>query len=255
MAEQTTYELTQREQGRANELLAQIQADGGLFAYDRATNEIKLDQKGQPVPVQLEPLHGRRRGPWHAMDGNGLIWRYAPRGSQKMPHRADGGGAPWRNNMVEMWGGGWRKVYATKPPVGQAPTGPFRYAKATIWCPISPGVNEHPNTTHMDWYQIEKGFKHPLAPPHEPDKTQAAIMENKEHTLDEAIYAYSLENQEIVQAAKAEGIKVKDVMENPTPAPVTRPKARKRKAKKRPKRSNRRPEPAPAGEPVGASEG
>ncbi len=243
MAEQTTYPLTQLEQDRADTLRAQIQADGGLFAYDLATAELKVDQHGVPIQVQLEPLHGRRLGPYHAMDGHGVIWRYAPRGSKKIPHRADGGGAPWRNNMVEMWGGLWRKIYETKPPRGQEPTGPSQYAKATIWCPVSPGVNEHPDITHMDWYQTEKGFKHPLSPPHTPDKTRVAIMEDQEHTLGEAIYAFTHEDPEIAQAAKEEGIEIGDVMAAPRTVAVIKPKARKRKAKKRPMRSNRPPEP------------
>lgn len=177
MDENRAYALDAREQRMVDETLEGIRADRGLYRRNRMTGEYVVNQQNQPIALPYEVLPGKS----HCIDNHGRVWRMRTSGTPMAVAGTRITGKPWTVDVVEMWTGKWRKV-------GQ-PDGSVRYAKHLIWAPVSPGVNEHPGTTHIDWYLNRKGFKHPLDPPDAPDKTDIAILENQEVADKDAIYA------------------------------------------------------------------
>jgi hypothetical protein len=159
-----SYALAPSEQRQVDEIKEQIAANGGLYLTDRDGNLVP-DGTGNPIPVDHVILRTRR----FLVDARGVVWRFFPEGAKKDPTLADGGGAPWRNNRVEMWTGQWRKV--------AGPDGETQYAKVLNARPIDKRINGHPGMTQIEWYRTVKGYKHPFDPPHAPTAEQMADLE------------------------------------------------------------------------------
>ena len=220
------YEFTPLEKNKIDEILGSIQMNDGLFKRDNQGGVLRQD--GQPLRLAFEVVYGKR----YCVDPRGRVWRYAAAGTPKMPGMPHGGGVPRRVNVIEMWTGHWRKMIG--------PDGIPTYAKNLIWCSVTPGVNEHPNITHIDWYTTSKGFKHPFDPPHAPTQAQLRVLERKASETDLIIYA------KIGEEAEAEGLDAKELqaasgIENPAAQPVP-PK---------PKRTNKRKKPNATGQQGG----
>ena len=99
------------------------------------------------------------------------MWRFFAEGTKKNPDSPDGGGAPWRNNRIEMWTGRWRRVIGSN--------GEPDYVKTLAARPIDKRINGHPGMSQIDWYRNVKGYKHPNDPPNTPTGDQVLAMEHK----------------------------------------------------------------------------
>ncbi len=161
-----TYELTEPERGQHEEITARITTHGGLYHVDRDDN-LLLDGAGNPVLLDYVVLRSRR----FLVDPGGVLWRFFAEGSAKDPGAPGGGGAPWRNNRVEMWTGRWRAV------VG--PDGAVGYAKQLTARPIDKRINGHPGMSNIDWYRNVKGYKHPFDAPHAPSEQDIRLLRRR----------------------------------------------------------------------------
>jgi hypothetical protein len=159
---ETRYELKPAEQRQYEEIVEGLELHGGLYRTDRDGNLIG-DAAGNPIPADYVVLRSRR----FLVDAHGVLWRFFPEGSRKSPDVPDGGGAPWRNNRVEMWTGRWRKVTGG---------GETTWAKVLSPRPIDKRINGHPGMSQIDWYRTRKGYKHPLEAPHEPSACDLAAL-------------------------------------------------------------------------------
>ncbi len=156
------YELMPAETQQVEELKSRIARHGGLFACDEA-GELLLDVAGRPSPLEYFILRTRR----FLIDHAGQLWRLFGEGSRKNPSAPDGGGAPWRNNRIEMWNGRWRKV---KDPNGQV-----KYEKALTSRPIDKRINGQPGISQIDFYR-SRGYRHPFDEPHQPSPQEVAAL-------------------------------------------------------------------------------
>jgi hypothetical protein len=151
---QTEYELTPLEQEDLKRIKDRIARDGGLYACDDM-GELLLDANHRPMPREFVILRGRH----YLVDPAGRAWRYFAEGTRKDPTTTDGGGAPWRNNRVEMWNGRWRRV------AGQ--DGKTTYEKVLLSRPLDKRINGQPGKAQLEWYIQERNYRHPLDAPHE----------------------------------------------------------------------------------------
>ena len=185
------YPLSPGEQKQYDLIKDQIATDAALYQTDADGNPI-LDGTGSPSPVDYVVLRTRR----FLVDAAGLLWRFLPEGTKKNPDAPDGGGAPWRNNRVEMWTGKWRKVIG--------PDGEVTYAKVLTARPIDKRINGHPGMPQITWYRNMKGYKHPFDPPHAPTTHEIKALEGQRVSTAVAVYA-----RMDAELAKA-GLDVKD---------------------------------------------
>jgi len=158
-----SYDLKPSEQQEYQQIVDSIDLHGGLYRTDRDGHLI-TDAGGNPVPADYVVLRSRR----FLVDAHGVLWRFFAEGSSKNPDAADRGGAPWRNNRVEMWTGRWRTITGGD--------GATTYAKVLSPRPIDKRINGHPGMSQIDWYRTVKGYKHPLDPPREPSAEDIAAM-------------------------------------------------------------------------------
>ncbi|NQU75026.1 MAG: hypothetical protein HQ546_01785 [Planctomycetes bacterium] len=170
------YDLTPAEQRQFDEIKDQIAAHGTLCQTDRDGNLV-LDRTGSPVPIESVILRSRR----FLVDNHCVLWRYFQEGTKKDPNATDGGGAPWRNNRVEMWTGKWRRVIG--------PDGEATYAKVLTARPIDKRINGHPGMSQMDWYRNVKGYKHPFDPLHAPSANEIKALEGQRAVAAAEVYA------------------------------------------------------------------
>jgi len=191
---------------------------------------------GQTVPVDHVVVRGNR----FLLDKHGTVWRYKPRGALFVD--GDPGQGVLRHNTVEM-AKGW--VHAV------GPDGLPTYKKKLSFRPISPGVNEHPRISTIDWYMQTKGWTHPHSPPHAPTQREIDILDRVRAQTVSAIYAKMgelakesdldvdavREADPAVQAAKLAAAAKPKVAGRPR-----RKKAAKRKATPRKRRTNRPPD-------------
>ena len=197
-----TYALTDGEQ-RHYEMLVEKQAENGgtLYVLD-GFGELEKDNKGNLKPREVIILKGGKQFKRHLVDTEGVVWRALPAGE---PKQGPQGGTPWRATHVEIWTGRWRKV--------TLPDGNPGYAKCTIAVSTDPRVNGHQGMTNIQWYQMRKGFKHPLAKPDNPSAGQIDAMGGEKAVLAGAIYAKTAELTEGMDE-KAKEIIDKDVQES-----------------------------------------
>ena len=160
---ENAYDLTEPEKAHVQEALAEMSLRGGRLARP----------DGRPESFRI--LQGKR----FVICDKGLLWRFAPMGSQHLPGQA--GAAVRRNSAVEMWTGRWRKA--------TTPDGSKTYAKCLVWVSIDEHVNGHAGISKLGWYQSEKGFKHPLAEPHAPSDKEVAALEGRHRAATDAVYA------------------------------------------------------------------
>ena len=156
------YELTKHEQRRFEDVVAGIEANGGLFRTN-INGDLITDGAGQHIPLDFVVLPGRK----YLVDRAGLIWRFRPEGLRTI------GGPPRKNNAVEMWSGKWIRQSADDSPDGKE-----RWIKRTIWRPVDRRIMaQMPSLTQIEYYQQYKGYKHPLDPPDEPTEIQIKALE------------------------------------------------------------------------------
>ena len=153
------YDLTSDEAGEVKQLQDAIARRGRLYRTDRDGHPI-TDAAGQPVPADYLVLRSRR----FLVDAEGLVWRFFAEGSPKHPDRPDRGGAPWRNNRVEMWTGRWRAVVGAD--------GRPTYAKVLVARPVDKRINGHPGMAQIQWYRTAKGYRHPHEGPNQPSPAE-----------------------------------------------------------------------------------
>jgi len=219
---QQDYELGKSDQRMVELLLEGLRDYGQLVEMDFSTGMAKMTAGGSPVPgADVESKAGvivlpSRR---FAMDNNGRIWTFFAENSPKDPDSPKATGPPWRGDMVEMWNGKWMPCMG---PDGQ----PTYKKKLCIVC-VNRRVNGTPGMTNLRMYQEQKGYKHPLDPPHSPTAVQKRVMTRGNDAMDVSIYA-KLE-QEGIDAAKAM-----------TPAPLPEISKHDVPATEPKKRSNRR---------------
>lgn len=179
------YELTRSEQQQYNEIIDRIQTDGGLFRTD-ADGLLITDSGGNAVPLDHIILRGRR----FLVDHRGRLWRFFAEGSPKDPQAPDKGGAPWRNNRVEMWNGRWRKVTGAD--------GKTTYAKVLTARPIDKRINGRPEMSQIDWYIESKGHKHPHDEPNAPSEFERKQLDGQGSTSRDAVFAKKAADSEEV---------------------------------------------------------
>lgn len=167
---ETQYEFTALEQDELTQLRSRLSRDSGLFACD-AAGELLLDSANRPVGLEYVVLRSRR----YLMDHTGKVWRFFAEGTRKDPSAPDGGGAPWRNNRVEMWNGRWRRV--------AAPDGTARYEKMLVTRPLDKRINGHPGMSQIDFYCQQKHYRHPQDEPHEPTSPEREDLDTGRRTL------------------------------------------------------------------------
>jgi len=168
------YDLTGSEKAEVRETLAEMSLRGGRLTTP--------DGRSEPFHV----LRGKR----FLICDKGLVWRFAPVGSQHLPGQA--GAAVRRNRAVEMWTGRWRKA--------TTPDGKKSFAKCLVWVPVDEHVNGHAGISKIAWYQSQKGFRHPFAEPDAPSAEEVAALEGRHRTASNAVYA----------RMRAEGLHVPD---------------------------------------------
>ena len=213
--------MTDPERRHCEDVLARLAADGALYRVDRFGEYVR-DGAHQLVPADYEVLRGRR---W-CVDKHGVVWRFAAEGSAKLPADLHGGGAPRRNDAVEMWGGHWRRDAAG------------RFVKALLWAPVGAGVNEHPGIATIDWYRQVKGFRHPGEGPNVPTDYDLRLLRRRSADADAAISAQ-------MARLSAEGVEAARLLAGSAPdteagAEAQSPKRRRsRGGRKSAKRSNR----------------
>jgi hypothetical protein len=171
-----SYKLAEAEEKQFTEIKDHIARNRGLYLTDRDGNLVP-DGTGNPITVDHVVLRTRR----FLVDARGVLWRFFAEGTKKDPDSTDGGGAPWRNNRVEMWTGRWRKVRNDDGTAG--------YAKVLTARPIDKRINGHPGMTQIEWYRGVKGYMHPLDPPHEPTDEQIAELEGARVGADAQVQA------------------------------------------------------------------
>lgn len=190
------FDMTERERKHCDEILARFQADGKLWAHNRVEDDYKFNGAGQKIAIDYQVVLGKN----FIVDHHGLVWRFHAKNSPKMPHRPDGGGTPWRKDVVEIWTGKWRQVPGEADGDKRRP----RYAKHIICIPLSANVNKHPGISHIDWYMQTKGFKHPFDSPADPDDFQISVMERTSLQVEPVIWA------QMSQKLEEEGIEAAD---------------------------------------------
>jgi hypothetical protein len=208
------YELNEREQ-RALDTVNAVSQQYGLCAVNFQDAEPKWDKSGGIVPVDHIILPGRR---W-LVDGDGTVWKYLPEGSAKDPAGTGGGGAPRRNNAVEMWNGKWRKV--------ELPDGTASYAKCILNFCVDKRVSGAPGISNIQRALTVKGYKHPHAKPDAPSAIQIKVIDRKKAVMHDMVLA----------KLEKEGVDPDAVMAEPA-----KPVAKKavKKAAKKPTRTNKR---------------
>ncbi|MFW6145732.1 MAG: hypothetical protein ACOC7R_00195 [Planctomycetota bacterium] len=149
------YDLTPAEKAEVEAIHESIAQRGRLYRTDRDGHPI-TDAAGQAVPAEYQVLRSRR----FLVDADGIVWRFFAEGSSKNPDTPDRGGAPWRNNRVEMWTGRWRAVAGRD--------GHTTYAKVLVARPVDKRINGHPGMPQIQWYRTVKGYRHPHEGPREP---------------------------------------------------------------------------------------
>ena len=154
--------MNERERNNAMEILDRFGQDGGLYQFNRATDEHVLTD-GNLIPEDYVTVRGGR----FLVDHHGMVWKFYGIGSGKAPHLQDGGGAPRRAPKAEMWTGKWAKDGAGK------------WFKPTIPVSLEANVNAHPGMTNIDWYVNVKGFKHPFDDPQQPSDFQMRVAERR----------------------------------------------------------------------------
>ena len=159
-------EMTDSQRREVDEILDRIAADGALYQTDRDGN-LLLDAAGNPSPIEYVVCRSRR----HLVDSEGTVWRFFAEGTKKNPDAPDGGGAPWRNNRIEMWTGRWRRAVGAD--------GKVTHCKALAARPIDKRINGRPGMSQIEWYRSVKGYKHPNDPPYAPTGDQIGAMEHK----------------------------------------------------------------------------
>jgi hypothetical protein len=160
----TQYDFTHSEQSELDALRGRLSQQGGLYACD-AAGEMVLDSANRPAPLEYVVLRSLR----YLLDPAGRAWRFFAEGTRKNPAAADGGGAPWRNNRVEMWNGRWRRVLGAD--------GAVTYHKVLVSRPLDKRINGQPGKSQLEWYCGEKRYRHPLDEPHAPTDQQAQELE------------------------------------------------------------------------------
>jgi len=146
------YALTDDETAEVKALRDTITEAGRLVRTDRDGRPV-TDAAGRPVPAEYTVLRSRR----FIVDADGVVWRFFAEGSAKTPDSPDRGGAPWRNNRVEMWTGRWRAV--------RGADGRTSYAKVLVARPLDKRINGHPGMSQIQYYRTAKGYRHPHEPP------------------------------------------------------------------------------------------
>lgn len=214
-------QMTQPERRHGEDVLSRLAADGALYRVDRFGEHLR-DGAHQLIPADYEVVRGRR---W-CVDKHGVVWRFAAEGSAKLPGDPHGGGAPRRNDAVEMWGGHWRRDAAG------------RFVKSLLWAPVGAGVNEHPGVATIDWYQQAKGFRHPNDGPNVPTDYDLRLLRRRSDDADAAISAQ-------MSRLSAEGVEAAELLAGLAPAAEAKTQAqspsrrRGRGGRKSAKRSNR----------------
>ena len=190
-------QMNEKEYDEARNIVQAVRDDGGLFRRHQITGEYVTDN-GQMIAIDWYPLRGRR----FLVDRGGRVWRMFAAGSPTQPLSADGGGAPWRYNAVEMWTGQWRKMPHPRNPGKGSDDKPtnFVYAKSTRATPIDPGINEKPGMSAID-YQLNRGRKHPYDKPDDPTQFQIKVMERQKTGAEPMILA------KMQQELQREGVK------------------------------------------------
>ena len=159
-------EMTDSQRREIDEILDRIASDGGLYQTDR-DGRLLLDAAGSPSPLEYVVCRSRR----FLVDSEGTVWKFFAEGTKKNPDAPDGGGAPWRNNRIEMWTGGWRRIVGAD--------GEVDYVKTLTARPVDKRINGHPGLSQIQWYRTVKGYKHPQDPPNTPTADQVRAMEHK----------------------------------------------------------------------------
>ena len=156
------YDLNTTEARQYQEIKDGLQSTGGRLCQLNRDGDPELDGNGNPIPVDYVVLRGRR----HLVDRSMRVWQYHPEGSSKSPQSVGPAGAPYRSNRVDMWSGQWV-------------TDGQQWIKHIIAVPIDKRINGHPGMTQIDWYMTNKGYKHPLDDPHQPDGRTIAAIEGR----------------------------------------------------------------------------
>jgi hypothetical protein len=153
---ESDYDLSSFERQEAAGILGEMQLRGGKLA----------DERGRQVHYRV--LGGRR----FLLCERGWVWRFAASGSPSVPGLR--GGSVRRNSAIEMWTGKWRRA-------GD------RYEKCLVWVPMDDNVNGRQDVSKIGWYLAEKGFRHPLDGPPDPDARERAALDERAAAAAEAV--------------------------------------------------------------------
>ena len=228
------YDLMPSERQQVQEIRDQLNIDRGAMTG--------RNSKGQPMSVFWKPLKTGR----FLVDRLGKLWRFKPVGSPMDSRRPEQGGTTVYK-AVEMWTGNWRTCIG--------PDGKPAFAKSTLWASLEHNTNVPPRNSPIEWYQANRGWKHPLDEPHWPTPFQQSVLDNEVIQAQHVVYAHAeqlardegLDTQEAAALAKSvvdadpgiaaarKAAEEADELAKPTVAKKT-----KRRRKTTGKRTNRR---------------